>query len=164
MPPPPDIQVSEEVPMLKHIGASLVLLGAMACGGSTSTPTAPTPTPANVAGTWSGTFGFTAQAPFTSGMIPLTMNLTQAGSSVSGTWVDGGASGTVSGATTTTSFSGTFTWNAILNGATVCIGTFAVSGSAGGNTVNWTSPGLTTMTGICPGGGPTNITITAARL
>jgi hypothetical protein len=111
----------------------------VACGSS---PVAPTPPPpAFVAGNWSGTW----QATQASGsyILAMVMNLTQAGSSVSGTWGTSQGNGTVSGTTTTSSFSGTFTFNATSTTGGACTGTFAVSGNAGGTTVSWNSVAVT---------------------
>lgn len=124
--------------LLALVGLCLL---AAACGSDA--PAAPSP--ASVAGNWTGTFQST-QAASGASIVAFVMNLTQAGSSVSGTWGYSGlsiANGTVSGATTTSSFSGTFTFNATATNGTACTGTFAVSGNAGGNTLTWTSPGVT---------------------
>lgn len=129
--------------MLKRGALASCLLVALGCGGNS--PTAPTPIvvpPASIAGSWSGTF----QATQVSGgpyLIAYVMALNQAGANVTGTWATAQAQGTVTGTTTPTSFSGTLTWNGATVGGTACTGTFAVSGSAGSNTVNWSSPGVT---------------------
>jgi hypothetical protein len=139
--------------MFKGGCAILLVISASAC----SSPSAPSF--ANVAGTWSGTFQSTL-ATSGSSVVAFVMNLTQAGSSVSGTWaLSGGivATGTVSGTTTSNRFSGTFTYNAPAINASACTGTLAVAGNAGGNTVNWTSPGVM---GNC-NNLPTSITIVA---
>lgn len=136
---------------------ALLMLGICLFAACSSSPSAPsTPPPASVAGNWSGTW----QATQTTGgpyLIAYVMNLNQSGSTVSGTWSTAQANGTVSGATTSTSFSGTLTWNGSSVGGTACTGSLAVSGSAGGQTVTWTSPAVT---GNC-GNLPTSITIAA---
>jgi hypothetical protein len=103
-------------------------------------PPTPAATP-SVAGNWTGTWEATqgSGGPYT---IPLVMTLTQAGSAVSGTWTTVRANGIVSGTITASTFSGTFTWNAPAINST-CTGTFAAAGTAGGNTLAWTSPGVT---------------------
>lgn len=126
----------------------LIVLLALLCAacGSDPTPVAPTPpSPASVAGTWSGTLQGSQpiQGAF---LIAAVMTLNQSGPTVTGTWSTGNANGTVSGTTTASSFTGTFTWNASTATGAPCTGTLAVSGSAGGNTVNWTSP---LVTGNC---------------
>jgi hypothetical protein len=135
--------------MVKRGSAVLLLISAWACAGS-GMPTAQTPVPpAGVAGLWSGTLQATQVPgnlcpcpqiafPYT---IAFVMNLTQAGSAVSGTWATSQAMGTVAGVTSPTSFSGTLTWNSTTTGA--CTGTLAVGGPAGGKALNWTSPGVT---------------------
>jgi hypothetical protein len=134
--------------MFKRTCVVLLLLSAAACGGSSNAPSS-----ANVAKNWQGTW----QATQTSGsyLIALVMNLTQAGSTVTGTWATSQGNGTVSGTTTQNTFSGTFTWNSLSTTGGACTGTFAVSGAAGGTTLNWTSPAVT---GNCTNL-PTSITI-----
>lgn len=144
--------------MLKRVSVFLVLLTGLACHGSTTAPT-----PANVAGTWSGTMSFTDSIGQFAQTV--TMNLTQSGATVSGTWQTSGGrlpkNGTIGGTTTTSSFSGTFTVT-ITNPSTgtSCNGTLSVSGSAGGSALTWTSPGVV---GGCPLDPPTNITFTVVR-
>ena len=84
--------------------------------------------------------------------------------SVSGTWKsplsDGTTrSGTVGGTLTTTSFSGAFTYHRTLTDGTNCDGTLTVSGPAGGNSLTWTSPGVSEN---CSNPA-TNITITVVK-
>lgn len=121
----------------------LVLLcsACSACGADA--PAAPTPVPvAQVAGNWTGTMNYTTTAggPF---IITWQMNLTQAGSAVNGTYVAQNFQGTVAGTTSiSNTFSGTLTYNATATNGAACQGTFAVSGTAGGTTLTWTSPGV----------------------
>lgn len=122
-----------------------------ACGGSPSAPSY-----ASMAGNWTGTMQFTQ--PLTGlAAVGYAMNLTQAGSAVNGSWATQNLNGTLSGATTANSFSGMFTFNTVATNGTACSGSFAVAGPAGGNTVTWTSPGVT---GNCTNA-PLNITIAA---
>ena len=139
------------LPRFKRGGIVLLLILATACSGSSTAPST-----TSVAGNWSGTWQNTQVGG--SYIVPLTMNLSQGASSVAGTWSTATANGTVTGATTTSTFSGTFTWNATDFHGVACTGTFPVSGSAGGNTLNWTSPGVTGMTGNCTNL-PTSITL-----
>jgi hypothetical protein len=125
---------------MRRLCLALALLACTACGSS---PAAPTPPPlAQVAGSWSGTFDYTVpagkQAP-----IAILFDLTQAGSSVNGTYATSAFSGTVTGTVTTSAFSGTLTFNAITVSNTACTGTMAVSGTAGAATMTWTSPLVT---------------------
>lgn len=136
------------------LGVTLVLA---ACG-SHATPTQPTPQPANIAGNWSGTFDYSnnggRQAP-----RAILVNLTQAGSTVTGTYATDAFDGTVSGTTSPTSFTGTLTFNAVTVNGAACTGTMAVSGGAGSATMAWTSPAVTANCGNTP----TAITITVQR-
>jgi hypothetical protein len=147
-------------PTTKLIPFALALaLFTSACGGST--PAAPTPPPpANIAGGWTGTFQATqGTSPVTVAFI---MDLTQAGDSVNGTYSTSGGStfnGTVSGATTSSSFSGTFTFNARTVSGAACTGTFVASGNAGSSTMTWTSP---IVSATCTNT-PTSMTIAVQR-
>lgn len=127
---------------MRKIALLTTLLLTVACG---SDPVAPTPQPASVAGNWSGTLQGTQPQTGTF-LIAAAMVLSQSGSSVSGTWSVQGANGTVTGTTTPSDFTGTFTWNAVTTSGTACTGTWAVSGNAAGATINWTSP---LVTGNC---------------
>ena len=156
----------------RTVAAVLLLVGvSSACGGS-ATPTAPSV--ANVAGNWQGTVQLTGGGGTGTGggggtgsqsVFTFQMSLTQAGASVSGTHTASylGTTlfgGTVAGTTTASSFSGTFTWVPAPGLGPECAGTFVVSGSAGGNTLNWMSPGV--VGSICTGV-PTNMIIVEQR-
>ena len=93
----------------------LVLIAALACSacGSPTTPSAPTPVPLDLSGTWNGTYS-SAVLGFGSAVV----TLSQIGSTVSGTWstrpsANGGSgvgAGTVGGSTGgATGNTGTFT-------------------------------------------------------
>ena len=155
------------------VAAVLLLVGVSSgCGGS-STPTAPSV--ASVAGNWQGTVQLTAggsgtgpgtgpgTGSGTSSRLVFTcqMSLTQGGTGVSGTYAATNLgttffTGTVTGSVTSNAFSGTFTWVPAPGLGPECAGTFMVSGPAGGNTLNWTSPGV--VGSVCTGV-PTNMTI-----
>jgi hypothetical protein len=99
-----------------------------ACGGSSPA----SPPSARVGGNWAGTVQYrTVFGPFDS---PFTMNLTQSGSIVRGTFAWGNAVGSVQGTTTSSTFTGTFVFD-----ASFCSGIFEATGPAGGNTLKWTS-------------------------
>ena len=124
---------------LRVSGQLLVLaaaLGLPACG-------APSPTGANVAGNWSGTFTFAGSTVPT----PYTMALSQTGTTVTGSFsLTLGADvllGNVSGTTTTSAFSGNLT---ILQ--VNCVA--AVSGNAGASPMTWTS--AAGFNSVCGGG------------
>lgn len=143
--------------MLMRSLLAVLCVSALACGGNSPTaPSTPPPPPASIAGAWTGTFQATqvTGGPY---IIALVMTLNQSAANVTGTWATSQANGTVTGTTTTTSFSGTLTWNGVTNNGSSCTGTFAVSGTAGGPTLNWTSPAVT---GNC-GNLPTAITVAA---
>ena len=121
---------------------------------------------ANVAGTWSGTMQY-LQVQASTGtnaqsVQNFTMTLTQSGASVSGTWTATNGTtrtGTVSGTTNQTSFSGSFTYNSTSTTGTPCTGTLAVTGTVGLNTITWTSP----LVNENCNDAPTNITFGATR-
>jgi hypothetical protein len=122
-----------------------------ACGGTSTAPSPPPP--ANITGNWSGTFQYSNNTGLH--IDALVMNLSQAGTSVSGTWSTNGRDGTVSGSTTPTNFSGTLTYHTTSTTGGACTGTFAASGDAGSTTMTWTSPAVTEN---CTNA-PTSITI-----
>lgn len=125
---------------MKQLSLVVVLAACLsACGSS---DVAPTPQPAQIAGNWTGTLTyFTSQGgPF---ILAIVENLTQAGSTVNGSYGTPSFDGTISGATTPSSFSGTFTYHSIATNGTTCTGTFVASGSAQLPTMTWTSPGVT---------------------
>src|SRR5262249_13799133 len=139
---------------IKHV-VGVLLLGLCVTGCGSDNPAAPSP--ANVAGNWSGTFQYSNNTG--SYIVAIAMNLTQAGSSVNGTWSNATRDGTVSGSTTPSNFSGTFTYHTTSTTGGTCTGTFAASGDAGSTTMNWTSP---TVTENCTNP-PQNITIAVQR-
>lgn len=147
-----------------------ILCAATLCGCGGSNPAAPTqvvatpPPPANIAGTWTGTFHAHAlnssgsAFPFTEAF---TRTLTQSGANVSGTWAAEGnpdRTGTVGGTMTSTIFNGTFTYHRKLTNGR-CVGTIALSGATSNSSVHWTSPGVVEN---CTNA-PTGITIAATK-
>lgn len=134
---------------------------AIACGGGSSSPTSPSPTSASptspsaalFTGSWSGSYGLSTGGPQT----PMTITLTQSGSTVTGTGiitcdgcgpgrliVRGTASGqvatvtmTADGATTPSTTARTLT----LNGNTMSIQWVAVTGVVTGTLTAGTPPG-----------------------
>ena len=112
----------------------MVVVAGVIATACSSNPAAPTPQPMQIAGNWSGTVQYTTT---TSGnqVQAVVFNLTQAGSAVNGTYAAQGFDGTVNGATTPTSFSGTLTFNARTVTGAACTGTLAVSGGAGTTTM-----------------------------
>lgn len=130
---------------------SLLFVGA--CG---STPAAPTaPSPANVAGGWSGTITTSNY-----GTQSFTMLLTQAASTVNGTWTSPsfGWTGAVSGTVTPTNFSGTMSLSGVSTQNVPCSAVASVSGNASSSTMTWTSPFFTAASGPC-GNQPANVRI-----
>lgn len=130
---------------LRILTVSFATMLTIACGGS-STPTTPTPPPTpQLAGVWSGTFessNFSQQA--------ISLQLTQAGTSVNGTWVVQAVnwSGTITGTVDASTFSGSITFNAPSAGTATCTGSAALSGPPGSVTMTWSGPGVT---GNCSG-------------
>ena len=143
------------------LGAALL---AVACSGRTTpaasspatTPSTPLETPANVAGTWSGTIessGFVSRA--------ITMLAFQGGTCVDGAWKTEPAewSGAISGYANATSFSGSMTVQGSDN-SSKCSGVATVSGTVGADTIRWTG---SDFTGACPGWLPQSLTIVLRR-
>jgi hypothetical protein len=95
------------------------------------------------------------------------MNLTQVGSDVSGTWSTEQGAGAVVGRTTVTTFSGYltfyFTSLSVRGPSEPCTGTLGVSGTAGGNTLNWTSLGAIAAVPDACTNLPTSITLGVSR-
>lgn len=142
--------------------AVLIIAAAGACGSSSSSA----PKFANVAGTWSGTIQFThvSNGSPVQAVQDVSLVLTEDGSAVTGTWQTStgtvSKSGNVNGTVTASSFSGTFSFlGTTIATGTSCTGTLAVAGAAGGNTLTWTSPGVS---GNCSDP-PTNVTFTITR-
>jgi hypothetical protein len=123
------------------VAVLVAVLGGSACGGGRGAMPTPTPTLANVAGTWSGTVSFTAGGVAAEELLEMTLTQASGNATVTGSYAAGRFAGNITGETTTTSFSGTFEFNSNAQGQ-VCSGTFNVSGPAGGNTLNWTSPNI----------------------
>lgn len=136
----------------------VVAVFGVGCGGGGVTTPA-TNNSASVAGSWSGVIQYSAGLSNTPILQTIVMNLTQSGSTVTGTYTTPNFSGTVTGTTTTSVFSGSFTFNSTSVTGTACTGTFAVTGNAGGTMLNWTSPGVTAN---CSGT-PQSIVIGAAK-
>lgn len=129
-----------------------VLFGVLAlllasCGGGNSPTPAPTPQPAQIAGNWTGNL---ESSNFAS--VAVNVQFTQAGDAVNGTWASTGVdwNGTITGTTTPTNFSGSFSISAPGNQGGRCTGTASVSGGASTSitTLAWTGPGFT---GSCTG-------------
>jgi len=117
------------------IAVALTLL--TACGGG-SAPSSPTPT-LNLAGTWTGTWQFV-----TSGATivdTVTATLTQAGSTVSGTWTsESGATGQISNLAAQASVSGSLTISQPTLTGPACTATTSVSGTASASSIDLTLP------------------------
>jgi hypothetical protein len=128
----------------------IALIVCIACGGDSPSPTAPTPPPpAQIAGSWSGTFessNYQALAAF--------MNLNQTGTTISGTWGapsgNNAVAGNVTGTVDTSTFTGTITFS--FNQTAGCSGSF--SGSVSATAITLTSPGFTGNCGLSSPGNP----------
>lgn len=148
---------NRELHVKRPIMVALIAVSLSAIASCSRSPSAPSV--ANVAGNWQGTVQFTVGGTgsgagtgggFGGGagqqvLFAFQMSLSQTGAGVSGTYTSGTAGvplfgGTLAGTATSNSFSGTLTWNPLAGFS--CPGTWAASGSAGGNTLTWTSPGV----------------------
>jgi hypothetical protein len=118
----------------------VAVLGGHACGGGGAMPT-PTPSLANVAGTWVGTVSFTAGGVAGQEIMEMTLRQPEGSATVTGSYDANRFSGNITGETTAISFAGTFEFNSNAQGQ-ICTGTFNVSGPAVGNTLTWTSPNI----------------------
>jgi len=141
--------------MRKRLVAMCGVLLLSAC--SSNTPTTATDDTADIAGGWTGTVQYTYGGA--SGVETFSMNLTQSGKDVSGTYNAENFTGNVSGTTTSTRFAGSFTFNSQTVAGTLCNGSFSASGSTGNTTMTWTSPAVSAT---CSGT-PVNLTIAVQR-
>ena len=143
---------------MRHVLTILVVaIFGIGCGGGVSNPANVS---ASVAGSWSGTIQYNGGMANTPVFQTIVMNLTQTGSTVSGVYTTPQFSGNVTGTTTRNTVSGNFSFSGTTVTGAVCTGTFAVTGNAGGATLNWTSPGVT---GANCSGTPLAIVITAGK-
>jgi hypothetical protein len=128
-----------------------VALSVSACGKDSMTVPSEM---VSIAGQWGGTFRASNWASDAVGF-----ELFQAGATVNGTWATTIAFGTIAGTITGSTFAGTFTITTSFQQSAVCAGSANVSGSAGGTTMQWTTP---SFTGNCTGL-PANVTFTMER-
>ena len=121
---------------------SLALHG---CGGSNTTPS---PTPLNLAGTWTGTWMFVSGGATVSDTVTLTLSQNPTGDSVGGQWsATGNAAGNVSFAPTA-SFTGTITISQTLITGVNCSTSTTVTGTASASQIQYTL-GTLTPVGLC---------------
>jgi hypothetical protein len=121
--------------MIRVFWLSLALLFS-ACG---SMPTAPTPPPpANIAGTWSGTW------EGSNGIYAVLLSLNQTSATVTGAWgvTDLKWLGNVSGTTDVNTFTGNLTITTPRQGGGTCSGTGSFTGTAGAITMQWRAIGF----------------------
>ena len=144
-------------------GAALAIAVSTAnCGGATASP--PTaPTPANIAGSWTGTISFTTSKGHSNQVFNMSM-VHEVSGMVSGIWQASDSNfdehGGVNGSTTPTSFSGVFAMTIKdLNAGTQCNTSAAVLGPAGGTAMTWTSDGFI---GGCSDP-PKNVTVSVTK-
>jgi hypothetical protein len=116
-------------------------------------------TATNIAGTWNGTF-VSSNNP----SEPFAMVLTQSGSDVSGSWDSTAVSwqGQISGAVSSSSFTGQLKFSGTAANGTVCTGTADVVGSATASTMTWTSASGV-VGGSCPAPLPADLKIDVQR-
>jgi hypothetical protein len=90
------------------------------------------------------------------------MDLNQTSDTISGTYVitGTGTQGNINGTVNATSFTGNLSMTTPAQSGGLCQGSASITGTAGGATMRWTSPGVaqTTCSGM-----PTNITIAVQR-
>jgi len=133
-----------------------LVVSVTACGDNSAAPSAVSAgTTRNIAGTWTGTIASTNNAT-----AQLSMDLTQSGSDVTGTWESTSVSwaGQVSGSVNGASFSGRFKFSGTTVDGTVCTGTANVVGRVSGSTMSWTSS-TGVVGGSCPASLPVGLKI-----
>jgi hypothetical protein len=122
-----------------------------ACGSSPAAPAAtpPPPQPAQVSGTYSGTFETSNYQP-----LAVFVTLNQTSAAISGTWAAqsgaNGLAGNITGTVDPSSFTGTVTFS--INQTSACTGSFNGNASSSGN-MTWSSAGFTGNCGLS-GGNP----------
>lgn len=130
---------------MKTGGAVMIACGLVlsACGGS---PGNPSPTPLNLAGTWTGTWTFLSGGATVTDAV--TMTVMQSGTSASGQWsATGGAAGTVA-FSSTADFTGTASISQTLLSGVNCSASTPVTGTASASQIRFTLAALT-PTGLC---------------
>ena len=132
--------------------AAIVLVSA--CGSSATAPTSTSTTPANIAGTWTGTV-----ASSNNQTVQYRMVLAQSSSAVSGTWDASSLTwqGTVAGTISGSSFAGQMTFTGTADDGTVCNGNASVSGATGSSSMSWTSETGVVSNTTCPAALPVGI-------
>ena len=132
----------------QFVALGLALLGAVACGGSSSSPTSPTPpAPANIAGNWTGTFTFTPVGGGQRLVVATTATFTQASNAVTGQVnITGGSRVTVSGVVDSATLTSTMQYTGAPPNS--CAGTASVSGTVSASQIRFTIPSISTS-GTC---------------
>lgn len=127
---------------MRHCGWFVCLLACLAgasCGSSPAAPAPAPPQPAQIAGTFSGTFETSNYAA-----LAVFLTLNQTSSTVTGTWGaqsgTSGIAGNITGTVDPSSFTGTVTFS--INQSAGCTGSFSGNASSQGN-MTWTSAGFT---------------------
>jgi hypothetical protein len=116
-----------------------------ACGGSS--PSAPETATVNLAGTWTGTWQYTASGA--SIVETVTFTLTQAGTDATGTWTSqSGVSGQVQHLAANASTSGTLTISQPTITGPACTATAAITGTASATSINLTLAPIA-PSGVC---------------
>jgi len=128
-------------------GALFVACGLVvsACGNTTTTPS---PTPLNLAGTWTGTWKFVSGGTNVTDTVTMTLAQNASSESVGGQWsAAGNAAGTLSFAPTA-EFSGIFTISQTLITGGSCAASTTLTGTASANQILFTL-GTLTPVGLC---------------
>ncbi|HEV3062438.1 MAG TPA: hypothetical protein VGY48_29590 [Vicinamibacterales bacterium] len=153
--------------LTRRSGAAVLLLSlarlTTSCSASPPAPSAPILAPTgpvvNIAGTWTGTF---ASANFPTRTI--TLMVYQTTNCVDGAWHSASSdwAGAISGYAGTTSYAGQFSFERTSAAGGQCSAAGNMSGPVTGNTLHWTTAGLTAV-GACAGEVPQSIVIDLQR-
>jgi hypothetical protein len=113
----------------------------------------------NISGSWAGVFTSSNNPSET-----ITMQLTQASGSITGTWrgTEISWSGQVTGSLSSGAFNGQMTFTGIALDGTTCTGTATVSGSASSTALSWTSR-AGVVGGACGAPLPADVSIDMSR-
>ncbi|MEZ5318072.1 MAG: hypothetical protein R2752_11780 [Vicinamibacterales bacterium] len=119
-------------------------VAAATCGGNS--PTTPSPSGANVAGTWSGSWQYVTAGTTVTDTVSAT--LTQNGSAATGSWAAAGGAGGQLSFTTTGALTGTITISQTALGGLNCSASTTISGSSSASVISFTL-GTLPSTGAC---------------
>ncbi len=125
-----------------------MLVCALVLPACSDSKTPPSPTPLNLAGTWTGTWAFVSAGALVTDTVTLTVGQSPSADTVGGPWsAEGGAAGTVS-FTPTADFTGTATISQTLLTGVNCSASTTVTGTASASQIRFTL-GTLTPTALC---------------